>query len=247
MNHRGLWLLVGIVALAGGCSSDSPSGTAPADRAAAEAQRNILALEPRNMAHDANRRPSFQWRLPPMVSKPDLVTFTLYEVGKMEAPERDKPTGTRMALATGLDATSPTGLNLWEPPTGCVLTGDIRDTIQLKPETWYRWNVRAIAGEIGTDADFYFRTRAEEAVSEVTGLPPLQNQALPPLLPKEGAKPQMAGETKLSPAPEMPEDVPPPATPKVGPDLGITPPAPPKPKLPTKTKTPTKTPAAATR
>jgi len=246
MNTRGLWLLAGIVALASGCSSNSSSEPAPADKAAAEAQRHILALAPRNMAQDVSRRPAFQWRLPPIVSKPDLVTFTLYEVGKMEAPERDKQVGTRMALATGLDATSPTGLNLWEPPTGCVLTGDIRDTVQLKPETWYRWNVRAIAGETGTDADFYFRTRAEEAVSETVGLPPLQNKALPPTLPKEGAKPQMTGETRLAPAPEEPEEVLPPTTPKVGPDLGITPP-PPKPKLPTKTKTPTKTPTGMTR
>jgi hypothetical protein len=60
-----------------------------------------------------------------------------------------------------LAAANPTELNPFAPPADVVLTGDLRDSRQLKPGTWYRWRVRVIGDGAATDASFYFRTGAQ--------------------------------------------------------------------------------------
>jgi hypothetical protein len=54
-------------------------------------------------------------------------------------------------------------LDPFDPPAGCILTGDLADMKQLAPNTWYRWTVRAVGGNIGVEGTFHFRTRTEEA------------------------------------------------------------------------------------
>jgi len=148
--------------LAAGCGNEpeGPETAAPLEPA------TIRAVGPAPMAREVSRRPVFRWKLPPHLAQPTLVTFVLAEAGAGDEPATDEAAHRRIATATGLADAGPESINLWDPPAGCVLTGEVEDMPQLAPDTWYRWTVRAVApGEAG-HADFYFRTRAEPAVPE---------------------------------------------------------------------------------
>ncbi|KPJ72452.1 MAG: hypothetical protein AMS14_07725 [Planctomycetes bacterium DG_20] len=163
MNQWPLAVVLAAVALAIGCES-GPS-VAPPDTPP-PGQQHIVALQPRDMAEQVTRRPAFTWKLPPKVADPTLVSFALAEAGDGDRPVQDETAHKRVAFASGLHVQSPEGLNPWEPPSGCVLTGEVTDTDQLKPNTWYHWSVRAVSDTDATRANFHFRTRSHSAVPE---------------------------------------------------------------------------------
>jgi len=160
MNRWPAAIALAAVALVMGCDSgppEAPPETPP------PTQENIVALQPRDMAEQVTRRPTFSWKLPPKVASPALVSFTLAEAGDGDQPIRDQGGLKRVAFASGLHTKSPNGFDPWEPPPGCVVTGEVTDMKQLKANTWYRWSVRAMSDTGAAHANFYFRTRAEPA------------------------------------------------------------------------------------
>jgi hypothetical protein len=185
--------MLAAVSVAAGCRSATPEPS-PEAAAAAEAAKHIRAVSPPDMAQEAGRRPAFKWLLPSGMYRPERVTFKLFEIGQVDDPRKAQVEGKEVVLVTGLGSISPTELDLFDPPTGSNTTGDLwdRKMTQLKPQTWYRWMVRAIDGSKSTWADFYFRTRIEESV-----VPPPQPPAPPPVLP-----------------PATPQELPPPIAPE---------------------------------
>lgn len=163
MNLRRSIVVAAALVLAAGCATEEPPSSPEGEAGAPGA---IHAVTPGNMSQRVSRRPRFQWNLPKRLSEPTLVTFLLAEAGTGAEPVTDEARERRIATATGLDASSPEALDLWDPPGGCVLTGEVRDMSQLAPETWYRWRVRAVASGTAAHADFYFRTRETSAVPE---------------------------------------------------------------------------------
>jgi len=163
MNLRRSVLLGAAVVLAAGCATEEPPSSPEGDEAAPGA---IRAVTPGNMSQRISRRPRFQWNLPKRLAEATHVTFLLAEAGTGAEPVTDEARERRIATVTGLDASSPEALDLWDPPGGCVLTGEVSDMSQLAPETWYRWRVRALAPGTAAHADFYFRTRETSAVPE---------------------------------------------------------------------------------
>lgn len=160
MNRWPAAVVLAAAILVMGCDSgppEAPPETPP------PTQENIVALQPRDMAEQVTRRPTFSWKLPPKVASPALVSFTLAEAGDGDQPIRDQGGLKRVAFASGLHTKSPNGFDPWEPPPGCVVTGEVTDMKQLKANTWYRWSVRAASPSDATHADFYFRTRADPA------------------------------------------------------------------------------------
>jgi len=153
------------VALAIGCESGPPEAP-PETPAPPLPPKEIVALWPRDMAEQVTRRPVFKWKLPPQVAGPSLVSLTLAEAGEGDRPVRDESGQKRVAFASGLHAESPEEINPWNPPPGCVLTGELRDEAQLRPNTWYRWSVRAVSDTGAVHRVFYFRTRSESAAPE---------------------------------------------------------------------------------
>lgn len=160
--NRCLATIVLAAAVAAGCRSEPSDEPAPASTPPVPEAR-IVAVSPTDGAQQVSRRPTFQWRLPPTVEGPRLVSFTLAEAGTGPAPVEDETRQKRLAFASGLHSSSPTGIDPWKPPAGCVLTGDLRDLDQLSPQTWHRWSVRAVSDTDSAQADFYFRTRADAA------------------------------------------------------------------------------------
>jgi hypothetical protein len=163
MNLRRTLIVTGVLVLAAGCADEEPApepepGNAPTTR--------IRAVEPEAMMQRVSRRPVFKWTLPKRLERATLVTFILAEAGTGEQPVTDEARRRRIATVTGLDESSPEAVNLWDPPAGCVLTGEVTDMSQLAPETWYHWRVRVVAAGTGDHADFYFRTRDTSAVPE---------------------------------------------------------------------------------
>ncbi len=161
MKRWQLSLIACVAGLAAGCGREPPPVTPTA--AQAEASRHIQAVEPRDMAQEVSRRPLLKWKLPATFENPIAVSFALSEVGQVDDPRRAGVEEKQVGFASGLHHTSPAQLDPFDPPPGCVLTGDITDKAQLAPLTWYHWKVRAITGDQGTEGNFYFRTRAEEA------------------------------------------------------------------------------------
>ena len=160
MNRWPAAVVLAAAILVMGCDSGPPEAlpeTPP------PTQENIVALQPRDMAEQVTRRSTFSWKLPPKVASPALVSFTLAEAGDGDQPIRDQGGPKRVAFASGLHTKSPNGFDPWEPPPGCVLTGEVTDMKQLKANTWYRWSVRAASPSDATHADFYFRTRSDPA------------------------------------------------------------------------------------
>lgn len=157
MNRWPIAVVLAAAILVMGCDSGPPDTPPPL-------QKDIVALQPRDMAEQVTRRPTFSWKLPPKVASPALVSFTLAEAGDGDRPIQDESGWKRVAFASGLHTKSPNGIDPWKPPTGCVLTGEVTDMKQLKPNTWYRWSVRAASPSDATHADFYFRTRETSAV-----------------------------------------------------------------------------------
>ena len=148
------------VALGSGCES-GPAGAPP--ETPPPSQQEIIALQPHEMAEQVTRRPTFKWKLPPKVAGATLVSFALAEAGDGDRPVLDESDRKRVGFASGLHAESPDGINPWNPPPGCVLTGKVRDMTQLKADTWYCWSVRALSDTGAARAAFHFRTRSEPA------------------------------------------------------------------------------------
>ena len=165
MNGR--WsIVVGVVlVMAAGCTTEAPAPP-NGDGAEETGPAHIRAVQPENMVQQVNRRPAFRWKLPKRLEEATHVTFLLAEAGTGEAAVTDEAQQRRIATATGLDAAGAEAFDPWDPPGGCVLTGEVRDISQLAPETWYRWTVRAVGAGAGEHADFYFRTRDTSAVPE---------------------------------------------------------------------------------
>jgi len=179
LQVRAAWLMLAAVGVAAGCRS-APPEPSPEAVAEAEAAKHIRAVSPPDRAQEVGRRPAFKWILPSAMNRPERVTFKLFEIGQVDDLRKAQAEGKEVVLVTGLGDISPTELDLFNPPTGSNTTGDLwdRKMTQLKPQTWYRWMVRAIDGSRSTRADFYFRTGIEESV-----VPPPQPPAPPPVLP----------------------------------------------------------------
>ena len=166
MNRWPAAVVLAAAILVMGCDSGPPEAPPYPGRMAETpppTQENIVALQPRDMAEQVTRRPTFSWKLPPKVASPALVSFTLAEAGDGDQPIRDQGGLKRVAFASGLHTKSPNGFDPWEPPPGCVVTGEVTDMKQLKANTWYRWSVRAASPSGATHAEFYFRTRSDPA------------------------------------------------------------------------------------
>jgi len=163
MARTRLVLMVAALALASGCRSDSDKSAA-SSAAEAAAERKIQAVEPPDMTQEASRKPVFRWKLPSALRSPGTVTFKLFEVGQVEDPRKAAGQEKQIALGTNLAETNSTDFNPFKPQSPAVLTGDILDLKQLAPNTWYHWRVRVISDLATGDADFYFRTRSEDAV-----------------------------------------------------------------------------------
>jgi hypothetical protein len=154
-------VLLGTAALAAGCK---PPPAPPAPKPAEPpAEKNIVAVEPRDGAHEVLLTPTFKWKLPAAVGTPRLVSFTLFELGQGAEPPKPRDKDKEIAFASGLHDVSPTALDPSHPPAGVVLTGELRDLKEadrrLKPETWYRWRIRALGENNAViQADFFFRT-----------------------------------------------------------------------------------------
>jgi len=155
-------MLLGALALAAGCGSEPPGP--PAGPPEPVGSRSIQAIEPRDMAREVSRRPVFKWKLPAHLRAPRMVSFHLAAVGQAEDPHKAVAQEKPLAFASGLAPVSPTELDPFSPPSGAILTGDLRDMKQLKGDTWYHWRVRAIGNGDAAGADFFFRTRTEDAV-----------------------------------------------------------------------------------
>jgi hypothetical protein len=162
--RTGLTVVIAALALASGCRSDSDKAVATqAAKAKAEAENKIQAVEPQDMLQEASRKPAFRWRLPAQLRLPNIVTFKLFEVGVAEDPRKAADQEKPIALVTGLAGTNPTEVDLFKPVSPAVLTGDIQDMKQLSPNVWYHWSVRVVSDLGVATADFYFRTRADNA------------------------------------------------------------------------------------
>ncbi|MFO8012669.1 MAG: hypothetical protein R6X20_05105 [Phycisphaerae bacterium] len=161
MTPRRALIVTGVLVWAAGCADEEP--VPPPEPKNAPSNR-IVAVRPEPMMQRVSRRPAFKWKLPKRLERATLVSFLLAEAGTGDEPVTDEARERRIATVTGLDESSPEAMNLWDPPAGCVLTGEVRDMSQLAPETWYRWRVRAVAAGTGDHADFYFRTRDTPAV-----------------------------------------------------------------------------------
>jgi hypothetical protein len=191
-----LMVLAAGVALAPGCASQPSSETSGPSAAERERAAHIQAIQPINMAQDVSRRPAFLWRLPSGFQSPQFVTFKLFEVGPtLKLPDGAHPEETpdagpgenEVAVVTGLAEVSSTQLDLFAPPFGAIKTGEIWDKnmVQLKPNTWYHWKIRAVSTTAVLDS-FYFMTRAEDAVIPLSApsVPepePETNLHLPPM------------------------------------------------------------------
>jgi len=155
-------LAIAALALASGCRSNSDNAAAT-QTAKAETENRIQAVEPQDMFQEASRKPVFRWKLPPQLRSPNIVTFRLFEVGVAEDPRKAADQEKPIALVTGLAGTSPAEVDLFKPVSPAVLTGDIQDVKQLSPNAWYHWRVRALSDLGAAEANFYFRTRADDA------------------------------------------------------------------------------------
>jgi hypothetical protein len=163
MVRAGLALVIVALVVASGCKSDSGGSAAPPAPTDPLADRKVQAIEPHDMTQEAGCRPVFRWKLPAAFRSPNLVTFKLFEIGLAEDPRKATEQARQIALVTGLAGVSPTELDLFKPPSPAVLTGEILDMQQLAPGTWYYWKVRIVSDLGATDANFFFRTRPDDA------------------------------------------------------------------------------------
>ena len=164
MNGR--WcIVVAVLVVAAGCKTEVPAPP-KGDGGEEAGPAHIRAVQPENRVQQVSRRPAFRWKLPKRLQEAAHVTFLLAEAGTGEEPVTDEAQQRRIATATGLDTAAAGAFDPWDPPGGCVLTGEVRDISQLASETWYRWTVRAVGAGAGEHADFYFRTRDTSAVPE---------------------------------------------------------------------------------
>ncbi|HUS45568.1 MAG TPA: hypothetical protein VM219_06000 [Phycisphaerae bacterium] len=145
--------------LAAGCGEEPEPQALPRSNGDEPSEPpRIIALRPLDGAQEASLHPTFRWQLPNEVAVPTSVSFILTEIcggpDSSEAEAGEKP----IARASGLHNTSPRELDPWNPPPGVIMTGAVRQTEGLKPETWCRWTVRAISAHDQAAATFHFRT-----------------------------------------------------------------------------------------
>jgi hypothetical protein len=164
MNLRVIGLVLGVAALGAGCRS-APPGEAvkPPDDEQAANLEVTQALQPAPLAVGVPLQPTFKWKLPGHIGMPTNVSFILREIGPGDAPPEtgDGKAGTQIAFCSGLHDSSPTALDLFKPPAGAILTGEIRSMKALKPGTWYQWSVRVMGEEESDEGQSLFRTQAE--------------------------------------------------------------------------------------
>ena len=156
VSWQEVWLLVLAAGLVAGCQNKPVEEPKPAS--AEPAASHIMALQPHDMMQDVAQRPVFRWRLPSSLGSPMLLSFKLMEVGRVEDPRNPGSEPRPVAYASGLHDTSPTSIDPFDPPEGSVVTGEVRNMKQLKPDTWYRWTVRAIGESETAESTFHFRT-----------------------------------------------------------------------------------------
>jgi hypothetical protein len=189
--------LVLSAALAAGCKSEPPpvpTGPTPAE---VEAARHIQAVEPRDMAQEVSRRPILHWKIPAGLGNVQMMSFALYDLGKVEDPRKDGGEGNQIAFISGLMGGGMVTLDPFAPPGGSVTTGDIRQMRQLAPQVWYRWKVRAISGAQVEQAEFYFKTRIEEAA-----IPEARTEEIQPPIPMPAPLPPQPLDTAPSAKPK---------------------------------------------
>ena len=156
------WPLLVVAALLAGCQSGPNAGAAkPPDQPAQEKEPEVvIAVTPADLAEGVILTPPFKWKLPPRLGMPTNVSFTLMELGSGEArPKAGGAAAKQVGFCSGLHDTSPTALDLFHPPAGSILTGDVRSMKGLKPNTWYAWTVRAISDDKSETGEFVFKTR----------------------------------------------------------------------------------------
>ncbi|MCX5685250.1 MAG: hypothetical protein NT049_16445 [Planctomycetota bacterium] len=163
MVRASLALVILAVIAASGCKSDSGGSAAPSAQTDPLADRKVQAIEPYDMSQEAGRKPVFRWKLPSAFRSPNIVTFKLLEIGLAEDPRKASEQARQIALVTGLAGESPTELDLFKPPSAAVLTGEVCDMPQLAPNRWYCWKLRVVSDLGSADANFFFRTRPDEA------------------------------------------------------------------------------------
>ena len=188
MNHlpvswRGVWLLVAVAGLAAGCQSEPSPEPAAEPRSSDPLPGHIIALQPHDMMQDVALRPVFRWRLPSSLGSPMLLSFKLLEVGRVEDPRNPGSEPRSIAFASGLHDTSPTEIGPFNPPEGSIVTGEVRDMKQLKPDTWYRWTVRAIGESETAEGTFHFRTQSGGAAATPEAAPATAAEKPPTAMP----------------------------------------------------------------
>ena len=157
-----VWLMLAVAALAAGCQP-APSENPAKPPAAPDKEKEpetLVAVSPADLAEAVTLTPPFKWKIPPRLGVPTNVSFTLMELGSGEAPPKaGGAAGKQIGFCSGLHDTSPTALDLFHPPAGSILTGDVRSVKGLKPGTWYAWTVRAISEDKSQTGEFVFKTR----------------------------------------------------------------------------------------
>jgi len=157
MSQRLMWTLLGLAALAAGCERQPPASPEGDARLGEPRPDQVRAIQPHDGAVGVRLQPRFRWTLPEEVADPNVLSVVLFEVG----PEGAEPK--KIAIASGLSDVSKTELDLFDPPPGAIVTFEAPQIDRLKPDTWYRWEVRAFAEAAHARNDFVFRTRPADA------------------------------------------------------------------------------------
>ena len=157
-----VWLWLAVALLAAGCQpAPNENPAKPAVQPDKEKEPDTLvAVSPADLAEGVTLTPAFKWKIPPRLGVPTNVSFTLMELGASDTPPKAGGAAAKqIGFCSGLSDTSPTALDLFHPPAGSILTGDVRSVKELKPGTWYAWTIRAIGEDRSQTGEFVFKTR----------------------------------------------------------------------------------------
>jgi hypothetical protein len=148
-------VVTAMMAVGAGCEEGEAPRPAPPEQPTPP-RNEVVAVRPPDGAREIAVRPRFKWELPGSLKAATYVGFELRRVSGPDQTGRDQ--GMEVALASGLDDTTPTALNPFNPPDGVIVTGMLRDAGRLEPGTWYRWTVTAMAPGATGQGMFFFRT-----------------------------------------------------------------------------------------